>query len=205
MTNLKEIPLPGYEAHALLVPPNRRAQLGNINFSEINPKKAAVLIHFYPDAEEEVNFVLIERNTYAGVHSGQISLPGGKPEPQDNDLWATALREAREEVGIFSSQVQFLRVLSKVFIPPSNFLVTPYLGYSMARPDFTPELSEVAHIIELPLSKLLENDVSTSDQAANFTTPIEVPSYVFDQKIVWGATAMILSELKMIILNAPPK
>ena len=201
VTNLKEIPLPGLKAHKLLAPPNRIKLMKTIDYNKIKSKKAAVLICIYPNAVGQANFVLIERNVYPGVHSGQISFPGGKPEPHDLDLWATALREANEEVGIPSSQVQQLKTMSKIFIPPSNFTVTPFLSYCHSQPPLIHDLSEVSSIIEFPLGELLTAEVSMENCVISGKNLSKVPAYVYDQKIVWGATAMILSELKKLILN----
>ena len=159
-TKLKEIPLPGLKSHLLLAPLDRHTDLNNFNYNNINPKKAAVLIHFYPGENDQLSFVLIERNKYPGVHSGQISFPGGKYEDKDKDLFSTALREANEEVAIQKNTVEYIRTLSKVFIPPSNFIVTPFLSYSSFRPNLIPEGYEVSEIIEFPLNDLLETRIS---------------------------------------------
>lgn len=204
-TNLKEIHLPGSIAHTLLAPPNRASDLINNNSININTKEAAVLIHFYPSTNGQLSLVLIKRNKNIGIHSDQISFPGGKYEDQDCDLWTTALREANEEVGIQKSQVQYVMPLSKIFVPPSNFLVTPYLSYGFFRPDFILEISEVSSIIEFPLNDLLKMKVSKVSLLSYNKISVEVPCYKYNKKIIWGATAMILSELKMIIQNTLTK
>ena len=201
IAKLKEIPLPGFKSHLLLVPPESNEDAKNINYNYINPKIAAVLIHFYPNHNDQLSFVLIERNKYPGIHSGQISFPGGKYDDQDKDLLATALREANEEVAIQKSQVEYIRTLSKVYIPISNFLVTPFLSYGSFRPNFIKEISEVSGILEFPLNDLLEMKISTTSLTNYSKNSIEVPCFKYNKKIIWGATAMILSELKMIIQN----
>ena len=95
--------------------------------------------------------------------------------------------------------------LSKIFIPPSNFLVTPYLSYGFFRPDFILEISEVSSIIEFPLNDLLKMKVSKVSLLSYNKISVEVPCYTYNKKIIWGATAMILSELKMIIQNTLTK
>ena len=170
-----------------------------MNLSKVNSRKAAVLLHFYPSAEGKVNFVLIQRNIYNGVHSGQISFPGGKPEVQDNDLWATALREAFEEVGLPSDQVKYVRSLSPLYVPPSNFLISPFVGYSESFCDFIPEPNEVDAIIEISLDDLLNIRPVMTKQLSSSSKFIEAPAYLFNGYQVWGATAMILSEFKMLI------
>jgi 8-oxo-dGTP pyrophosphatase MutT (NUDIX family) len=128
LTKLKENRLAGRVAHSLLAPPQRIAQLNSMSMTKMKPKKAAVLLLFYPNVRGEVNFVLTRRKVYKGVHSGQISFPGGKPKPLDDDLWATALRETQEEVGVASHQVKYFRSLTQLYVPPSNFLIVPYVG-----------------------------------------------------------------------------
>ena len=117
------------------------------------------------------------------------------------DLLATALREANEEVAIQKSQVEFIRTLSKVYIPKSNFLVSPFLSYGSFRPNFIKEISEVSGILEFPLNDLLEMKISITSLTNYSKNSIEVPCFIYNKKIIWGATAMILSELKMIIQN----
>ena len=201
LSKLKQISLAGEFAHSLLAPPYRMGQLKSLNVSNVKPKKAAVLLHFSPDLHGKVNFVLIQRHLYNGTHSGQISLPGGKPEAQDENLWATALREAQEEVGLVSNRVKYISSLSNLYVPPSNFLITPFLGYSEKRCVFTPQPEEVDGIIEILLEDLIQKEPVMTKQRSSTSHLIDVPTYVFDRHQVWGATAMILSEFK-ILLNA---
>tara|TARA_B100001029_G_scaffold178406_1_gene185097 strand:- start:6159 stop:6803 length:645 start_codon:yes stop_codon:yes gene_type:complete len=204
-TNLIEIPLPGLNAHSLLAPPNRITDLKKMNYNIVNFKIAAVLILFFPRPNGQLNLVLIERSKYPGIHSGQISFPGGKYEDQDNELWETALREANEEIGIQKSDIKYVMSLSNIFIPPSNFLVTPFLSYTISNPAFIPYKSEVSKIIELPVNDLLKMKVSQKKIKTVFKESVEVPCFNYNQNIIWGATSMVLSELKMIILNALDK
>ena len=204
-TKLKEIPLPGLKSHLLLAPLDIHTDSNNTNYNNINPTRAAVLIHIYPSYNGQLSFVLIERNKYPGFHSGQISFPGGKYEDNDKDLFATALREANEEVAIQKSTVEYIRTLSKVFIPPSNFIVTPFLSYGSFRPDLIPDRSEVSEIIEFPLNYLFETGISMTRLINSSKNSVEVPCFKYNQKIIWGATAMILFELKTIIQNTLTK
>ena len=112
-------------------------------------KQSAVLVLLYPK-EGETHFVLIERNTYEGVHSGQIGLPGGRVEPGDGSFEATALRETQEELGVNPKAVTMVRALSDVYIPPSNFLVYPFVGYMDTTPVFNPDSREVYEVVEVP-------------------------------------------------------
>ena len=201
LSKLKQISLAGEFAHSLLAPPYRMGQLKSLNVSNVKPKKAAVLLHFSPDLYGKVKFVLIQRHVYNGTHSGQISFPGGKPEAQDENLWTTALREAQEEVRLVSNRVKYICSLSNFYVPPSNFLITPFLGYSEKRCVFTPQPEEVDGIIEILLEDLIQKEPVMTKQRTSTSHFIDVPTYVFDRHQVWGATAMILSEFK-ILLNA---
>ncbi len=201
-SKLKQITLSGNEAHSLLAPPQRMKQLESLFKDKNTPKKAAVLIHLYPDEKDLLHFVLIQRNSYVGVHSGQISFPGGKPEAKDTNLWDTALRESSEEVGLNGIEIHKLRSLTDVFIPPSNFLVSPFVSYSFEKPEFVRQIKEVDLILEIPVSKLLGHEqVLRKNLTTNYMDEFEVPCYVFNEKVVWGATAMILSELRILLLS----
>ena len=171
-------------------------------YNIVNSKIAAVLILFFPSPNGQLNLVLIERSKYPGIHSGQISFPGGKYENQDNELWETALREANEEIGIQKADIKYVMSLSNIFIPPSNFLVTPFLSYSISNLTFIPHKSEVSKIIELPVNDLLKIKVSKKRLKTMFKESVQVPCFNYNQNIIWGATSMILSELKMLIQNA---
>ena len=186
----------GEEAHAIMSPPERRAIMKTLDLTVKQPKEAAVMMLFYP-RNEHVNIVLIIRNSYPGVHSSQIAFPGGKREKVDADFTATALRETEEEVGIKRHQITVVRPFSQVYIPPSNFLVHPFLGYSNEALIFNPDPNEVSGIIEMPLDHLLdENNVVDFEMATSYSSSIQVPVFKINEHHVWGATAMMLSELK---------
>lgn len=199
-TKLKENQVDLEKAHALLSPPHRITQFDQMHIEKIHPQNAAVLVLCYPDTNAEMNLVLIRRNQYKGTHSGQISFPGGKPEIQDNDLWATALRETSEELGIFSNQVSAIRPLSRVYVPPSNFLISPFVAYAENSCMFVPDPKEVDKIIEVPLKNLIATEPSMTKQSNSSFELIDIPAYIFGQNEVWGATAMILSEFKMLLI-----
>lgn len=194
--------LSGNEAHSLLAPSQRVKQIESFFKNEISPKKAAVLIHLYPDQNDLIHFVLIQRNSYIGVHSGQICFPGGKYEAEDVNLWDTALRESSEEVGLNGLEIYKLRSLTDVFIPPSNFMVSPFVSYSFEKPNFIPETKEVELILEIPLTNLIDHEqVLYKKLTSEYIDELEVPCYIFNEKVVWGATAMILSELRILLLS----
>lgn len=191
--------LPGQQAQYKMVPPGReRTRLENITYS--NPKKAAVLVLLYPK-QEVPHIVLMKRNSYPGVHSGQISFPGGKLEKFDKNLEQAAVRESNEELGILPSKVSILGELTQVYIPPSNFLVNPFVGFSEERPEFVPDNKEVTEVLEVPFSDVLNPDNLSNVELKVRGNPIEVPAYTLNGHVVWGATAMMLSELTSLIRN----
>ena len=149
-SKIEEIPKPGLAAQLKMAPPQRFGTKETLLKMPKNVKKAAVMMLLYPNFKKELCFCLIQRTTYNGKHSGQISFPGGKKEEEDIDFWATALRESQEEVGVNPEKVQLITTLSSIYIPPSNFYVYPYLAYTNQCPDFVAEEGEVDHVIEVP-------------------------------------------------------
>ncbi len=164
------------------------------------PFKAGVLVLFYPNSEGKTMLVLILRKTYEGVHSGQIALPGGKMEIQDNDLKATALRETWEEVGAEPKKIKIWRELTEIYIPPSNFLVHPFLGTLKETPNFIPQENEVEAILEVDLEDFMNESFQIETKmTTSYAVDISVPAFQFDGHIVWGATGMILNEVKALL------
>lgn len=191
--------VPGESSHFIMAPELRMKELNNFNIEERNPRKAAVMMLFYPK-ETETYIALILRPKYEGVHSGQIALPGGKVEPFDLNYTETALRETEEEIGIPRNDVDVLKALTKVYIPPSNFWVFPFIGVVEQRPNFILQKEEVADVIEVKLTDLLNDDNVTSQVlTTSYAKNIEVPSFTLNNYVVWGATAMMLSELKVFL------
>lgn len=182
-----------------MAPQSRKEELDAIDFDTLKSKKAAVLCLVYPK-NNKTHIVFMLRNTYPGVHSQQISFPGGKKEDNDKSFFATALRETEEEIGVSKAQVQLIHPLSQLYIPPSNFLVYPYFGFTNIEPTFQPEPAEVAEIIEIELSHILnEKCISRQNINTAYAKKIEVNCFKYQQHIIWGATAMILSEVRSII------
>lgn len=190
------VELPAMNAHAKMVPPNRAELLRNTDFSKITPKKAAVMMLFYPK-NYETHLALILRTSYNGVHSSQIAFPGGKVEPEDFDLKQTALRETREEIGIHPNSINVIRPFTQVYIPPSNYMVYPFLGVSNEDLEFVLQEDEVAGIVEFPLADFLDDSILTSTTIkTSYAESMEVPGFKVSEHFIWGATAMMLSELK---------
>lgn len=194
-----ELPLPGRDAQLKMASTIRNKEAG-FNYDTSSATKSSVLISLYLEGENLFT-VFILRQTYDGVHSGQVSFPGGRMEPEDISLVHTALREAEEEANIDSGKVKVLGTLSELFIPPSNYIVLPVIGFLDERPDLKADISEVAAIIETDLSFLFDEKriKQKSIQINNYT--IEAPYFDVQGNVIWGATAMILSELKEVILR----
>ncbi len=165
-----------------------------LKFNFHNPHKiAAVALIIYPDEENETRLILIERNEYEGVHSGQVSFPGGKQEINDLSLAQTALRESKEEIGMSIDSLTLLRKLSKIYIPPSNFLVSPFLFFSDHNLNF--ELNnEVKNILTPSLSDVLNFQIKNYENQS-----VVNPYFIYNNFKIWGATAMILNEFVEII------
>jgi len=155
---------------------------------------------FYPDRNHQVNLVLILRKTYEGVHSGQVGFPGGKLEIHDTSLKMAALRETHEEIGVASSNIKVLTALTELYIPPSNFYVQPYLGISSSNLSFYKDDAEVEEIIEVPIKHFFNEGLVISKKVStSYNIDVEVPAFYFNDYVVWGATAMILSEIKDLL------
>ncbi len=191
-------PLPGIKAQALMSP-----QLEQDVRFKIKPRpdarQGSVLLLLYP-RQNTIWLPLMQRPQYEGHHSGQVSLPGGKGEPDDPDRIYTALRETEEEMGIPRQGVQILGTLSELYIPPSNFVVLPVVGYMPAAPEFKPDPAEVEQVLELSLQDLLEeNFIRFTDSPPGSLYRIRTPYYPVNERVVWGATAMILSEFVSMV------
>lgn len=197
LENQLKLDLPGSAAHLKMASRIRVEELMH-SYDVSLAKPSSVLILLY-QKENCIYTVLMKRQTYDGVHSGQVSFPGGKKENNDFDLKETALREAHEEVGINAGDVKIIGSLSDLYIPPSNFLVTPYIGIQNLVPHLTPEKSEVAEILEVNLADLFREDVKGVKEIKVRGSQIIAPYYSLNGHTVWGATAMILSELIDVI------
>ncbi|MCD0466342.1 CoA pyrophosphatase [Flavobacterium sp. ENC] len=197
--NLIPVELPALSSHIKMAPKERIEALKDPDLKPENPRIAAVMMLLYPK-NEKTHLVLIVRNAYNGVHSSQIAFPGGKYESSDSGYEETALRETQEEVGVAPEKIEVIKQFTPMYIPPSNFLVHPFLGISSEELLFYPDAREVADVIELPLSVFLNDEIIIEARLSTSYGPnILVPAFNIQNHIVWGATAMILSELRDVL------
>lgn len=188
-------PLPGEAAHQKMASA-ARYRLG-IKPNE-RTRRSAVLVCFYP-YQDSIYLPLILRPQYDGVHAGQMAFPGGRMERFDENLTRTALREAQEEVGIRVADIKVLGLLTELFIPPSNFYVQPVVGVLPYRPEFYPDPREVEAVVEVELETLLDQTIVGDSQVEVRGVLVDAPFYQIQGYRVWGATAMMISELLMVL------
>jgi 8-oxo-dGTP pyrophosphatase MutT (NUDIX family) len=186
---------------ALAHDPLRAIPVGNTipNFQhKTPPKPGSVLILLYEE-NDKIKFPLIKRQEYIGAHSGQVSFPGGKAEQQEDPI-QTALREGEEEIGIRAKDVKVIGRLSEFFVIPSNFLVTPVVATVEYVPQFNPNPHEVSRILKGTVTDLIhEKAIKTKEILAAGTYRMNAPHFDIEGEIVWGATAMILNELRLVL------
>jgi len=197
---VKNLELPGEASQIKMSPPYRLELIERNRELMKTAKQAAVLALFYPNINNETHLILILRKTYKGVHSAQVGFPGGKFEDDDTDLQMTALRETYEEVGVVMDTVNVLKQMTPMYIPPSNFTVHPFFGITQSTPDFVKQDEEVEDLIEVSLSHFLdESTLVQTSVPTSHKVKVEVPAFKLNDHIVWGATAMILSEVKDLL------
>lgn len=200
VSKIKNLPLPGEAAHYKMAHKDRIEELEQANPQRKTAKKAGVMALFYPKDGNMTHLLLILRKTYKGVHSNQIAFPGGKYELEDCDLKETALRETNEEVGVPIEQVSVIKSLTKVYIPPSNFEVQAFVGLYTKPIPFVLQEDEVESLVEVSLSDFL-NDANLIEQtlSTSYAKNVVVPAFKLNGYTVWGATAMMLSEVKVLL------
>jgi 8-oxo-dGTP pyrophosphatase MutT (NUDIX family) len=195
LTKQLQKPLPGEAAHQIM----QNSSTTRLNFKpNKQTRRSAVLILFYP-FKEEIYLPLILRPSYDGVHSAQIAFPGGRYEPTDENLIQTALREAKEEIGIEINDAKVLGTLTELFIGPSNFKVLPVIGYLSHKPDFTADKREVEKILETKLNDISNPNIIGSSQMLIRGEQVMVPHYEIHDHKIWGATAKMISELLFLL------
>lgn len=196
-------PLPGHDVF-LELSGYKRPDLERARQLDPPPRESAVLALIYPK-DSVLHLLLMVRPTYDGVHSGQVSFPGGKREPSDVNLAQTALREFGEETGADPRQVNVLGELSSVYIPPSRMLVTPYVGFAERIGPWQPDTKEVARLLEVPMEHVMRNDIlKRREQFIQIMgRSVEIPYFDLAGEVVWGATAMMIAELRELLLRDP--
>ena len=192
-----EKPLPGTEIQWQMASSDRM-----IKDFQRSPGKnagvAAVLILLYPH-NYSLYTVLMQRHDYKGVHGGQISFPGGKKEASDADNIQTAIREANEETGVDPTAISVIGTLTPLFIPVSNMIVTPVVGWTDKKPDYRHQKEEVVFLFDADLKRLLDSSIIKTKPMEIRGESIDVKYFDYDGNVIWGATAMILHELLTII------
>ncbi|MEL6987331.1 MAG: CoA pyrophosphatase [Bacteroidota bacterium] len=187
--------LPGRAGHLKMAPFSRK-----FVDAPDNARQSSTLLLLFKK-EGEWCFPLIQRvGSEHDKHSGQISFPGGSFEANDRSFEFTALRETEEEIGINKGDVEIIGKLSQTYIPVSNFNIHPYVGFIPSLPQFTIEHAEVAEVFEFPLHLL--NDLSirkVRDIKVRQMLLRDIPYFEFQEKVIWGATAMMLSEFADIL------
>jgi 8-oxo-dGTP pyrophosphatase MutT (NUDIX family) len=183
-------PLPGESAHRKMLPPDRSLELPS---GIVNIKQAGVLLLLFPE-DGKLKIVFIRRPSSMKHHADQIAFPGGRLEITDKDLTQTALREASEEIGLYSDEVEIIGQLSPLYVRASNFSIQAFVGWSQNPPLFKINNNEVADIHIFAIDDLV-NPGSLQNQKVNTTFGVaEFPGYMIDDIFIWGATAMIISE-----------
>jgi 8-oxo-dGTP pyrophosphatase MutT (NUDIX family) len=199
LTRELALPLPGMQVQLRMTSNRRVREMMEFRQSE-QAIKSSVLVLLFPGRENaQPTFVVTLRPTYEGIHSGQISLPGGRFELTDENLMQTALRETDEEIGMDPAEVTIIGQLTELYIPPSNYLVQPFVGFTSGSPVFNPQPKEVEQIIEIPVRQLLDEKNVREKEISVAGIQFSAPSFVIGRTTIWGATAMILNEFKEIL------
>ena len=205
LIELFQAELPGEEAHKPMMPINRPLSSAALK-EAIDAKESAVAVMIFEENGIQ-HCTLIQRPSYEGSHSGQVSFPGGKRESSDENLAFTAIRECWEEVGIQLSDDHLIGKLTSVYIPVSNFHVEPFLFYYPQKPAFKPDEREVESIFTITMNELLDDsnlDKMEVKLNANLTMK-NIPCFNIENKQIWGATALILNELKELLREKSSK
>jgi 8-oxo-dGTP pyrophosphatase MutT (NUDIX family) len=198
--------LPGTEIQWQMASSDRMLR----NFPRVpgkDARAASVLVLLYPH-KGSVHTVFMQRPDYDGVHSGQISFPGGKQEPSDETAIHTAVREAAEETGIDPEKISILGTLTPLFIPVSNMIVTPVVAWCKKKPAFSHKADEVVFLFDADISRFYDTSIIRTRPHKIGTDTIDVKYFDYDGNMIWGATAMILNELLAILTRGcffPPE
>ncbi len=200
IVKITKMQLPGESVQFKMAPIERLVEMKRLAYKKNTAKRAGVMALFYPSSDHKTNLALILRKTYKGVHSAQIGFPGGKFEEKDITLQETALRETEEEVGVLRGSVSILKQLTEVYIPPSDFFVQPFVGLTNTTPQFILQKEEVEELIEVPLMHFMDDSIKiTQTISTSYAKNIEVPAFMLNSHLVWGATAMMLNEVREML------
>lgn len=187
--------LPGIQAHSKMLPTGRQLK----SHDELSMvKQSSVLLLLFPEGDQ-LCICLTKRPQTMKHHPGQISFPGGKVEKEDLSAEMTALREAREEVGIDHHSIEILGKLSDLYVEVSQFSIQPFLAWADQKPDFLVDYGEVEELILFPVSDFVSNEIISETELETATGLLQVKYYPYNGEFIWGATAMILSELIEIL------
>lgn len=194
--------LPGLASHLKLAPKERAGEIENYINSQKQAKKSAVMILLY-EHDNDTKIVFIRRSFYVGIHAGQIAFPGGRYEESDGNIRTTALREVEEEIGIKANDIEILGRLTDIYVPPSNFLISIFVGYLTQKPVFNIDKREVHEVIELTLNDFFAENVIHEKEFVVPSTQHSVNAryYKVGNIDLWGASAMVMTELIDILRN----
>lgn len=190
--------LPAAASHQKMLPPGRRLTSLENELSLV--KQSSVLLLIFPDGDRLFT-CLMKRPVTMKHHPGQISLPGGQLEKEDISAQMAALREAREEVGIDPNEIEMLGKLSDLYVEVSRFSIQPFIAWADKKPEFMLNSGEAERLIFFPISDFVENELISETLIDTLTGSLTIRYYPLDGEIIWGATAMILSELIDILKN----
>ena len=186
-------PLPGFKVYSSMSPSPSK-----YSYNKPDCRISSVLILLYKE-KNKIFTILTKRSQKVRHHKGQISFPGGEKEPIES-IRETAIREAHEEIGIKKNEIYVLGSLSEIYIPLSNFIIHPILAYSQSKPRLKINTDEVEHIIAITIDDLMnQKSLHNNKKIQIGSKSISVPCFIFQDNIVWGATSMVLKELKEII------
>ena len=190
-------PLPGKDAQSIMMIKPKPILRNKIDTKTVKLSAVLILLFFKND---NWHFFLTKRSQNVNHHKGQISLPGGIIE-ENESLQETALRETEEEIGIPSQDIQLIGRLSPFYVPVSNFKISPFVGWIEKKPRIKAYDGEVEKVFSVSINKfILKSTQKVKNDKLNGEM-VKIPYFDIDNEMVWGATSIILSEFKNIILE----